>query len=115
MFLLLGWLIGSSFNIPLFESSGHVTGEAHVVQLFGMHYQVPPASGSAGTIVAVNVGVDLSCCLICCCITNYGSRERCRRDRCRGCYLLAAPIPEMGIAIPVFVPVICRGHRRSRA
>jgi len=56
MFLLLSSLIGSYFNIPLFEIAGQTVSGPQVVQFFGMHYQVPAASGHAGTVVAVNVG-----------------------------------------------------------
>ena len=110
MFLLLGSLIGSYFNIPLFEISGHVTGEAHVVQFFGMHYQVPSASGAAGTIIAVNVGggvipTVMSFYLL----WHYNLWLKgviATAVVAAVCYLLATPVPGMGIAIPVFVPAI---------
>jgi uncharacterized membrane protein len=110
MFLLLGSLIGSYFNIPLFEISGHVTGEAHVVQFFGMHYQVPLASGPAGTIIAVNVGggvipTVMSVYLL----WHYNLWLKgaiATAVVAAVCYLLATPVPGMGIAIPVFVPAI---------
>jgi len=110
MFLLLGSLIGSYFNIPLFEISGHVTGEAHVVQFFGMHYQVPSASGAAGTIIAVNVGggvipTVMSLYLL----WHYNLWLKgviATAVVAAVCYLLATPVPGMGIAIPVFVPAI---------
>jgi len=110
MFLLLGSLIGSYFNIPLVEISNHVTSSGRVIQFFGMHYQVPPASGQAGTIIAVNVGggvipTFMSIYLL----WHYNLWLKgviATAVVAAVCYWLATPVPGMGIAIPVFVPAI---------
>jgi len=110
MFLLLSSLIGSYFNIPLFEISSHVTSAGEVVQFFGMDYQVPAASGHAGTIIAVNVGgavipTFMSFYLL----WHYNLWIKgaiAAAVVVTVCYLLATPVPRLGIAIPVFVPAI---------
>ena len=110
MFLLLGSLIGSYFNIPLFEISNHVTSAGQVVKFFGMHYQVPPASGPEGTIVAVNVGgglIPASMSFYLLWHYNLWLKGAIATAIVAAvCYLLATPVPGMGIAIPIFVPAI---------
>ena len=54
--LLLGSLIGSFMNIPIAVISQGSPVASHVVEFFGIHYEVPPASDWGGTVLAVNVG-----------------------------------------------------------
>ena len=110
MFLLLSSLIGSYFNIPLFEIPGQNVSAAQVVQFFGMHYQVPAASGHAGTIVAVNVGgAVIPSCMSFYLLWHYNLWLKgtiATAVVAMVCYLLATPVQGVGIALPVFVPAI---------
>ena len=110
MFLLLGSLIGSYFNIPIVEIANQALSAQQVVAFFGMQYQVPAASGSGSTIIAGNVGGAL--------IPSFMSLYLLWHYNLwlRGtiatigvaavCYSLATPVPGLGIAIPIFVPAI---------
>jgi uncharacterized membrane protein len=108
--LLLGSLIGSYFNIPLFEIPSHVVSSAQVVHFFGMHYAVPAATDHARTIIAVNVGgaiipVLMSFYLV----WHYDLWLKgavATAIVAAVCYLVATPVPGLGIAVPVFVPAI---------
>jgi uncharacterized membrane protein len=110
MFLLLSSLIGSYFNIPLFEIAGQTVSGAQVVQFFGMHYQVPAASGHAGTIVAVNVGgAVIPGCMSFYLLWHYNLWLKAiiaTAVVAAVCYFLATPVQGVGIALPVFLPAI---------
>jgi uncharacterized membrane protein len=54
--LLLGSLIGSYFNIPVFQLPPEQVMSDRVIDFFGMQYQVPLVEHWAGTVIAVNVG-----------------------------------------------------------
>jgi uncharacterized membrane protein len=111
MFLLFGSLIGSYFNIPLFEIPSQAAGAAgQVVQFFGMHYQVPSASGHNGTIIAVNVGgAVIPGCMSFYLLWHYNLWLKgaiATAVVAAVCYFLATPVRGVGIALPMFVPVI---------
>jgi len=108
--LLLGSLIGSSVNIPLVEIANQGPTVSQAVEIFGMRYYMPLASGTSTTIIAVNVGGAV--------IPIIMSLYLLAHDRLwlKGaiatavlaalCYYLASPVPGVGIAVPVFVPAI---------
>jgi len=110
MTLLAASLIGSYFNIPVAHIPGQriVTGE--VVDFFGMQYQVPVLMQRPGTTIAVNIGGAL--------IPTLMSLYLLLRYELWGrgaiavaivaalMYTMATPVPGLGIAVPVFVPVI---------
>jgi uncharacterized membrane protein len=110
MFLLLSSLIGSYFNIPLFEIAGQTVSGAQVVQFFGMHYQVPAASGHAGTIVPANVGgAVIPGCMSFYLLWHYNLWLKAiiaTAVVAAVCYFLATPVQVVGIALPVFLPAI---------
>src|SRR5271169_4245669 len=56
MYLLIGSLIGSYFNIPIADLPGEPVVSSQVVTFFGMQYAVPGVEHSSGTVIAVNVG-----------------------------------------------------------
>ena len=56
MYLLIGSLIGSYFNIPIVDLPGEPVVSNQVVTFFGMQYAVPGVEYSSGTVIAVNVG-----------------------------------------------------------
>ena len=110
LLLLFGSLIGGSINIPLAKIPNHVTAVSDVIQYFGMRYQAPAAADASNTIIAVNVGgaiipVIMSVYLL--------LRYRLWLKSLIAavavaaiCYYLAYPISGLGIALPIFVPVI---------
>ena len=110
MFLLFASLIGSVFNIPVAELHPEPVVSDRIVDFFGMQYAVPVVSHWQGTVVAVNVGgavipAALSLYLL--------ARRNLWVKGAIGTAIvavvihwLANPVPGLGIAVPVFVPVI---------
>jgi uncharacterized membrane protein len=110
MWLLFGSLVGSVFNIPIAELPPEHVVSNEVVEFFGMRYQVPMVNHFAGTVIAVNVGG----CVIPTAMSLY---LLIKRDLWTKGLLATAivavilhwlsdPVPGLGIAVPVFVPVI---------
>jgi uncharacterized membrane protein len=108
--LLLGSLIGSYFNIPITELPGPSVRSGEIVDYFGMHYMVPPVTRWPGTVIAVNVGgaviptimslyllfryqLWLSATIATAVVTIV-------------IHAMATPVPGLGIAVPVFAPVV---------
>jgi uncharacterized membrane protein len=101
-------LAGSYINIPVAQLPGEqvVTGQS--INFFGMQYVVPVVVNWPGTIIAVNVGGAL--------IPSLLSLYLLVKNRLYvlgalgvaavafACYMLAQPVPGLGIAVPVFVP-----------
>jgi uncharacterized membrane protein len=56
MLLLFGSLIGSYFNIPIFQLPPEHVVSDQVRDYFGMYYVVPRVQNSPGTEIAVNIG-----------------------------------------------------------
>jgi uncharacterized membrane protein len=110
LLLLLASLIGSYINIPIAVISQSSVVGSQAVSLFGMRYQVPPATDWGGTVLAVNVGgavipVIMSIYLL--------IRWQLWTEGVLAivtvaavCYWFSYPIPGLGIAIPVFIPAI---------
>jgi uncharacterized membrane protein len=110
LLLLFGSLIGSIFNIPIAQlPPGRVVSD-QVVDFFGMQYQVPVVSHWQGTVIAVNVGGAVIPTLLSFYLLF-------KRDLwVKGIiataivavvlHWLANPVPGLGIAVPVFVPVV---------
>lgn len=108
--LLAASLIGSYFNIPVAHIPGHRIVTPAVIDFFGMQYQVPMLMREPGTTVAVNIGGAL--------IPAVMSLYLLVRYELwvRGAiavaivaalmHWMATPVPGLGIAVPVFVPVI---------
>jgi uncharacterized membrane protein len=108
--LLLGSLIGSYFNIPLAEIPNQHLASGQEVAFYGMHYPVPSVSDSSSTIIAVNVGGALIPALMSIyLLAHYQLWIKGAAATivvAAACYFLASPIAGVGIAIPVFVPVV---------
>ena len=109
MLLLFGSLIGSYFNIPITVLPGPVaTGE--VIDFYGMRYVVPLVNSWPGTVLAVNVGGAV--------IPTLMSAYLMMRYQLWGraaiavaivavvIHSAATPVHGVGIAVPVFVPVV---------
>ncbi|QOZ22740.1 DUF1614 domain-containing protein [Bradyrhizobium sp. CCBAU 51753] len=109
MLLLFGSLIGSYFNIPLTVLPGPPVQAGQIVDFFGMRYVVPYLA-SPSTILAVNVGGAVIPALMSAYLVL---RYQLWLRAVIATVVIAAivhasatPVAGMGIAVPVFVPVI---------
>jgi uncharacterized membrane protein len=110
LFLLLGSLVGSYFNIPIAQLPDQKVVSGQVIAYFGMHYVVPTVVDWPGTVIAVNVGGALiptfvSLYLI---LKNALWIPSLVSVACVAaiCHVFAQPEPGLGIALPVFVPAL---------
>jgi uncharacterized membrane protein len=106
--LLLGSLIGSYLNIPLFQLSDEKVLSGQEVVAYGMIYVVPEVVDWPGTVVAVNLGGAV--------LPGLLSLYLLVKNRLwiRGllatlgvtvvCHMLAQPVAGVGITIPIFIP-----------
>jgi uncharacterized membrane protein len=108
--VLLASLIGSYFNIPIAELPEREVRSGEVIEFFGMRYVVPLVTDWPRTVIAVNIGgavipTLLSLYLL---IKNdiLSSAAVAIAVVMVACYLLAQPVPGVGIAIPSLVPPI---------
>jgi uncharacterized membrane protein len=110
LLLLLASLIGSYFNIPLAELPEREVRSGQVVEFFGMHYVVPVVADWPRTVIAVNVGGALIPTLLSLYLLLknriWGSAAIATIIVTVACYLLAQPVPGIGIAIPALIPPI---------
>src|SRR5437879_11347805 len=103
-------LAGSYINLPIMRFAPEQMTRLEEIPFYGVPYVIPTEETWPGTILAVNVGgaiipVLLSLVLI--------VKNRLYRNAAWGvaavslaCYLLAEPVPGLGIAIPVFYPPV---------
>jgi uncharacterized membrane protein len=110
LFVLLGSLVGSYLNIPIAQLPAEQVLSGQVIDYFGMRYVVPVVTDWQSTVIAVNVGGAL--------IPGLTSLYLLVKSRQWGrgvlatifvaavCHLVARPVPGLGIALPVFVPVL---------
>jgi len=103
-------LAGSYVNLPIMRFSPEQMTSLVEIPFYGVPYVIPTVETWPGTILAVNVGgaiipVLLSLVLI--------VKNNLYRNAAWGvavvslaCYLLAEPVPGLGIAIPVFYPPV---------
>jgi uncharacterized membrane protein len=110
LLLLLASLIGSYFNIPITELPEREVRSDQVIEFFGMGYVVPLVADWPRTVIAVNIGGAvipslLSLYLV---LKNWiwSSAAVATLVVTVACYLLAQPVPGIGIAIPSLVPPI---------
>lgn len=108
--LLAASLIGSYFNVPVAHIPGHRVVAPAVIAFFGMQYQVPVLLQQPGTTIALNIGgaaipIAMSLYLL--------VRYELWAKGLVGVAIVAAlmhwlatPVPGLGIAVPVFWPVI---------
>jgi uncharacterized membrane protein len=110
LLLLFGSLIGSYFNIPITVLPGNPVRGGEVVEFYGMSYVVPLVTSWPGTVLAVNVGGAL--------IPTLMSSYLVLRYQlwfkatvavaiiAAIIHMMATPVPGVGIAVPVFAPVV---------
>jgi uncharacterized membrane protein len=110
LLLLLGSLIGSAINIPVAQFPEREIASGQVIDFYGVRYNVPVVVDWPATVVAINVGGAL--------IPGLMSFFLLVKNRLWGpglvgtacvaavCHFLAQPVPGIGIAVPMFVPVL---------
>ncbi len=110
IFLLFATLIGSVFNIPIAELSPERVVSNQVIDFFGMRYTVPVVSHWSGTVIAVNVGGAVIPTLTS--IYLLVKRQLWTKGLVATAIValvihwMADPVPGLGIAVPVFMPVL---------
>ena len=110
LLLLFGSLIGSYFNIPIAVLPETHVRSNEVVDFFGMRYVVPVFVASPGTVLAVNVGGAVIPALMSAyLIIRYQLWLKATLATAAIAIVIhsmATPVPGIGIAVPVFVPVV---------
>ena len=108
--LLFGSLVGSYFNIPITVLPGKVAHSGEVVDFFGMRYVVPLVTRWPGTVLAVNVGgAVIPAIMSAYLVLRYQLWIRATIAVvviALVIHTMATPVPGVGIAVPVFAPVI---------
>jgi uncharacterized membrane protein len=111
LLLLLGSLIGSYFNVPITVLPGPPPiSSGQIVDFFGMRYVVPVLVASPGTILAVNVGGAVIPALMSAYLVIryqlWFKAALATAVIAIVIHSMATPVPGIGIAVPVFVPVV---------
>jgi uncharacterized membrane protein len=110
LFLLFASLIGSVFNIPIAELRPEPVVSDRIVDFFGMRYAVPVVTDWRGTVVAVNVGGAVIPTLLS--FYLLATRNLWFKGAIATAIValvlhwLADPVPGLGIAVPVFWPIV---------
>ncbi|HEY7248393.1 MAG TPA: DUF1614 domain-containing protein [Xanthobacteraceae bacterium] len=108
--LLFASLIGSYFNIPLWELPEQQVVSGHEIEFFGMRYALPVVEQWPGTLIAVNVGGAVIPTLMSIYLlirnTLWVQGALATAVVALVCYWLSQPVPGLGIAEPVFVPAV---------
>lgn len=101
-------LVGSYINIPLLEFPETRVLSPQQITVYGVPYIVPFLEASPGTILAINVGGGLMPVLLSLYLLV---KNAIYKHAAWGvlvvtiaCYIMAEPVPGVGIAIPVFYP-----------
>jgi uncharacterized membrane protein len=110
LLLLFASLVGSVFNIPVTELTPEPVVSDRIIDYFGMQYEVPVVSHWQGTVIAVNVGgavipTLLSLYLL---ATHHLWIKGMIATAIVALIMhwVANPVPGLGIAVPVFLPVV---------
>jgi uncharacterized membrane protein len=110
MWLLVGSLIGSYFNIPVAVLPAKQVMSDQTVSFFGMQYAVPVVENWPGTVIAVNIGgavipTVMSIYLL---FTHHLWTKGLIATAIIALVIhwLANPVPGVGIAVPVFMPAV---------
>jgi uncharacterized membrane protein len=110
LLLLFGSLIGSYFNIPVTVLPGPPVRSGEIVEFFGMRYVVPLVTSWPGTVLAVNVGGAVIPFLMSAyLVLRYQLWLKALLATVAIGFVIhsmATPVPGIGIAVPVFAPVV---------
>jgi uncharacterized membrane protein len=109
LLLLFGSLIGSYFNIPITVLAGPAIRSGQVVEFFGMRY-IAPVVAWPGTVLAVNVGGAVIPTLMSAYLMFryqfWLKATLVTAAIALVIHSMATPVPGIGIAVPVFAPVM---------
>ena len=109
LFLLFGSLIGSYFNIPIAVLPGPPARSGQIVEFYGMQYVVPLVT-YPGTVLAVNVGgAVIPTVMSTYLVIRYQLWVKAAIATAviaAVIHSMATPVPGIGIAVPVFAPVV---------
>lgn len=110
LLLLFGSLVGSYFNIPITVLPGKVVRSGEIVDFFGMRYVVPLVTQWPGTVLAVNVGgAVIPAVMSTYLVLRYQLWVKAAIAVIAIAFIIhmmATPVQGVGIAVPVFVPVV---------
>jgi uncharacterized membrane protein len=109
LLLLFGSLIGSYFNIPITVLAGPAVRSGQIVEFFGMRY-IAPVVAWPGTVLAVNVGGAVIPTLMSAYLMFryqfWLKATLVTAAIALVIHSMATPVPGIGIAVPVFAPVM---------
>ena len=110
LLLLFGSLIGSYFNIPITVLAGPAVKSGQIVEFFGMRYIAPVVVAWPGTVLAVNVGgAVIPTVMSAYLMFRYQFWLKATLVTAAIALVIhsmATPVPGIGIAVPVFAPVM---------
>lgn len=110
LLLLFGSLVGSYFNVPISVLPGQTVRSGEIVDYFGMRYVVPLVTSYPGTVLAVNVGgAVIPTAMSLYLVLRYQLWLRAAIAVIVIALIIhsmAAPVRGVGIAVPVFAPVV---------
>src|ERR1700722_6051698 len=110
LLLLFGSLIGSYFNIPVTVLPGAPVMSGQVVDFYGMEYVVPVVVAWPGTVLAVNVGgAVIPTVMSAYLVIRYQLWLKAAIATAVIAFVIhsmATPVSGIGIAVPVFAPVV---------
>jgi uncharacterized membrane protein len=110
LFLLFGSLLGSYFNIPIAVLPGKPVMAGQIIEFYGMRYIVPTVVSWPGTVLAVNVGGAVIPTLMSVyLLIRYQLWLKAAIATAVIAVVIhsmATPVPGIGIAVPVFAPVV---------
>jgi uncharacterized membrane protein len=110
LFLLFASLIGSVINIPLVQLAPEPVISDRMIDFFGMHYEVPMVTDWRGTVITINVGGAVIPALLSFYLLFtyhlWGKGTIAIAIVTFVLHWFATPVSGLGIAIPVFMPII---------
>ena len=110
LLLLMASLLGSYLNIPVAQFPEQQVMSGREIDFFGMRYSVPVVVDWPGTVIAVNVGGALVPTLMSLYLLGknelWGLGLVATACVAAICHWLANPVPGVGIALPIFVPIL---------
>jgi uncharacterized membrane protein len=111
LLLLFGSLIGAYFNVPITVLPGPPPVQSgQIVDFFGMSYVVPVVVSWPGTVLAVNVGgAVIPTVMSAYLVVRYQLWVKAAIATATIAFIIhsmATPVPGLGIAVPVFAPVV---------
>jgi uncharacterized membrane protein len=110
LLLLFGSLVGSYFNIPITILPGATVQSGQIVYFYGMQYVVPYVTSWPGTVLAVNIGGAVIPTLMSAyLVLRYQLWLKAALVTAAVALVMhsmATPVPGIGIAVPVFAPVV---------